>query len=227
MIPIPLEEPTKKILPKKENMKNMKTINIHGKQYVEVNERIKYFRENYKGWSLTSEVIDLTENRCVIKASILNEQARVIATGTAYEMHGSSYINKTSFVENCETSAWGRALGNLGIGIDTSIASAFEVNNAIKQQETKPKTKEKLNNDKYQAMIVALGDGKIEIVQERMNNYKLTKKQKTTLDKLIKEQIEEINKTGEEEKKEEARITSLTEINETLADTMRDYQDIQ
>jgi lipoate-protein ligase A len=76
-------------------------------------------------------------------------------------------------------------------------------------------------------MIVALGDGKIEIVQERMNNYKLTKKQKTTLDKLIKEQIEEINKTGEEEKKEEARITSLTEINETLADTMRDYQDIQ
>jgi ssDNA-binding Zn-finger/Zn-ribbon topoisomerase 1 len=44
-------------------------------------------------------------------------------------------INKTSFVENCETSAWGRALGNLGIGIDDSIASAEEVDMAIKKQE--------------------------------------------------------------------------------------------
>ena len=87
----------------------LKTINIHGKNYVEVNERIKYFRENYKGWSLISELIDLTENRCVIKASITNEKDKVIATGIAYEVMGSSYINKTSFIENCETSAWGRA----------------------------------------------------------------------------------------------------------------------
>ena len=76
---------------------------------------MKYFRENYKGWSLTSELIDLTENRCVIKASITDEKDKVIATGIAYEVMGSSYINKTSFIENCETSAWGRALGNLGI----------------------------------------------------------------------------------------------------------------
>ena len=39
----------------------------------------------------------------------------------------SSNINKTSYVENCETSAVGRALAMLGIGIDTSIASANEV----------------------------------------------------------------------------------------------------
>ena len=37
-------------------------------------------------------------------------------------------------------------------------------------------------------MIVAIGDGKIDVVKQRMNNYKLTKKQKTMLDKLIKEQ---------------------------------------
>lgn len=163
----------------------MKTINIHGKEYVEVNVRIKYFRENYKNWSLTSEVIDLTENRCVIKATILNEEGRVIATGTAEETKGSSFINKTSFVENCETSAWGRALGNLGIGIDTSIASAFEVNNAIKQQEQKPKLK--LTESQLKAMIVAIDEGKIKVVKQRMNNYKLTKKQKTKLDKLIKD----------------------------------------
>ena len=61
----------------------MKTINIHGKQYVEVNERIKYFRDNFKDWSLTSEVIDLSDDRCVIKATITNEKDKVIATGIA------------------------------------------------------------------------------------------------------------------------------------------------
>ena len=201
----------------------LKTINIHGKNYVEVNERIKYFRENYKGWSLTSELIDLTENRCVIKASITNEKDKVIATGIAYEVMGSSYINKTSFIENCETSAWGRALGNLGIGIDTSIASAFEVNNAIIQQETKPKTKEKLNDSKYQAMIVALGDGKVDVVKERMNNYKLTKKQKENLNKLIKENIKEINEAGKSETKEK-KLAVINETIEGLGNTILDYQ---
>ena len=200
----------------------LKTINIHGKNYVEVNERIKYFRENYKGWSLISELIDLTENRCVIKASITNEKDKVMATGIAYEVMGSSYINKTSFIENCETSAWGRALGNLGIGIDTSIASAFEVNNAIIQQETKPKTKEKLNDSKYQAMIVALGDGKVDVVKERMNNYKLTKKQKENLNKLIKENIKEINEAGKSETKEK-KLAVINETIEGLGNTILDY----
>ena len=56
------------------------------------------------------------------------------ATGFAQEDKSSSYINKTSYVENCETSAWGRALANLGIGIDTSIASSNEVAIAIGKQ---------------------------------------------------------------------------------------------
>jgi hypothetical protein len=184
---------------------DMKTINIHGKQYVEVNERIKYFRENYKGWSLTSEFIELTEKRCVMKGIVSNEEGRVIATGTAYEMLGSSFINKTSFIENCETSAWGRALGNLGIGLDTSIASADEVLNAKKQQETKPKI-EKLTDAKLSAMIVAIGEGKIDTVKERLPKYKLTKKQQKTIDDLISDSIKEINEVVKEEiesKKEE------------------------
>ena len=74
----------------------MKTINIHGKQYVEVKERIKYFRENFKDWSLTSEVIDLTEDRCVIKATISNEKGRVIA----YRKQREFLYWKTSFIEN-------------------------------------------------------------------------------------------------------------------------------
>jgi hypothetical protein len=50
-------------------------------------------------------------------------------------VQGSSNINKTSYVENCETSAIGRALAMLGIGIDTSIASANEVSDAISKQD--------------------------------------------------------------------------------------------
>lgn len=119
--------------------KKLKTIDIKGKQYVEVNERIKYFRENFKNWSLTSEIVSLQNGVCVIKATIKDDKEVVKATGFAYEKEDSTFINKTSYIENCETSAWGRALGNLGIGIDSSIASAEEVQNAQANQEPKAK----------------------------------------------------------------------------------------
>ena len=114
-----------------------KTTNIRGKQYVEVNERIKFFRqeEQYKHWSLITEFPVLDSEQCVCKASIADTEHRIIATGHAHEVQGSSNINKTSYVENCETSAIGRALAMLGIGIDTSIASANEVSDAIAKQE--------------------------------------------------------------------------------------------
>ena len=163
----------------------MKTINIHGKQYVEVKERIKYFRENFKDWSLTSEVIDLTEDRCVIKATISNEKGRVIASGIAYESKGSSYINKTSFIENCETSAWGRALANIGIGLDVAIASADEVLNAKAQDKPKKPKIEKLSDAKFSAMVVAIGEGKGDTVRERLCKYKISKKQQAKIDELL------------------------------------------
>jgi uncharacterized protein (DUF3820 family) len=112
----------------------MKTINIKGKPYVMVNERLKEFRENFKGWSLTTEIITLSDDNCIMKATIIDDKGIIRATGFAQEDRASSMINKTSYIENCETSAWGRALGNLGIGIDDSIASAEEVNLAIAKQ---------------------------------------------------------------------------------------------
>ena len=161
----------------------MKTINIHGKEYVEVNERIKFFRKHYTDWSLTSEILELTENRCVIKSTVHNDIGYAVSTGIAYETLTKVGVNKTSFIENCETSANGRALGNLGIGIDNSIASAEEVKYAIEQD--KPKEKEKLSGSKYQAMIIAIGEGKADLVKKRMQSYKLTKTQKDKLEELI------------------------------------------
>ena len=73
---------------------------------------------------------------CVCKCIIADPNQRVIATGHAHEERASSHINKTSYVENCETSAIGRALAMMGIGIDTSIASANEVNDAIAKQSS-------------------------------------------------------------------------------------------
>lgn len=123
-------------------MCKLKTVNIKGKEYVEVNERLKAFRTlpEYKGYSLVSDIVSLENGVITVKASIYDADGRVIATGLAQEKESSSFINKTSFVENCETSAWGRALGNLGIGIDTSVASAEEVENAINNQNPKEPT---------------------------------------------------------------------------------------
>lgn len=120
----------------------MKTINIKGKEYVPVNERLKYFRENYKSYKLLSELVSNVNGVCVFKATVLNDKNEPVANGYSQEKEDDtrSVVNKTSYIENSETSAWGRALGNFGIGIDSSVASADEVANAIKQQEeTKPK----------------------------------------------------------------------------------------
>ena len=115
-----------------------KTTNIRGKQYVEVNERIKYFRQEdkYNNWTISTDFTVLDSEQCVCKAYIINIDDRVVATGHAHEERASSHINKTSYVENYETSAIGRALAMMGIGIDTSIASANEVNDAIAKQSS-------------------------------------------------------------------------------------------
>lgn len=115
----------------------MKTVNIKGKEYVEVNERVKYFVKNYPGWSIETEMISNSDGVCTFKATIRDDSGILRATGHAYEKESSSFINKTSYIENCETSAVGRALGFLGIGIDTSIASSDEVTNAVNNQTAK------------------------------------------------------------------------------------------
>jgi len=117
-------------------MAKLKTVNIKGKEYVEVNERIRHFRENYPQGSIVTELVSNNDGVCVFKATIYNMDL-IVATGHAYEKEGSTFINKTSYIENCETSAIGRALGILGIGIDGSVASAEEVQTAIANQVDK------------------------------------------------------------------------------------------
>lgn len=113
----------------------MRTINIKGKEYVPVNERVKEFHAKFPELRVLTELVSLDENSVVMKATVSDMEGNVLANGYAQEDRGSSNINKTSYVENCETSAVGRALGMFGIGIDASMASADEVANAIDRQE--------------------------------------------------------------------------------------------
>ena len=108
----------------------LKTVDIKGKSYVEVAERIKYFRNNYPKYRIETTLLSNDNGVCVFKAEVKDLEGTVFSTGHAYEKEGSSFINKTSYIENCETSAIGRALGIFGIGIDAGIASADEVINA-------------------------------------------------------------------------------------------------
>ena len=110
------------------------TTDIKGKDYAEVNQRIKAFRMVYPTGTILTKIKSNENGVCVIKAYIYAEDDRLLATGTAYEKENSTFINKTSYIENCETSAIGRALGIAGFGIDTSVASAEEVQNAIENQ---------------------------------------------------------------------------------------------
>lgn len=116
----------------------MKTIDIKGTEYVPVNERIKEFWRIYPNGRITTEILSNEDGMVIIKASIYKDSLSNLqpsTTGIAYEREGNTFINKTSYIENCETSAIGRALGILGIGIDTSIASAEEIENAMENQK--------------------------------------------------------------------------------------------
>ena len=122
----------------KGKVNNMK---IGNKEYMQVNERIAEFRTNskYQGFTLTTEILEHQDGFIMMKAIVKDDKDRIIADGIAYEINeadGLNKINLTSYIENCQTSAWGRALGNLGIGVDVSIASAEEVKNAVQRQES-------------------------------------------------------------------------------------------
>ena len=109
------------------------------RDYIEVNVRIEKFWFRFPNGRIDTEVTFHPEEKgvAIVKASVYRDAADPVpaATGHAYEKEGSSFINKTSYIENCETSAVGRALAILGFEIKKSVASKEEVANAKLQQE--------------------------------------------------------------------------------------------
>nr|DAE81095.1 MAG TPA: hypothetical protein [Caudoviricetes sp.] len=131
-------------------MEELKTISLGKSKYVTVAERLKYFRtsEEFKNWSVESKWLEINEERAICQAFIKDDNGIIKSTGTAMEKKEEikiiekdgrekeyASVNVTSHIENCETSAIGRALGNLGIGIDGgNVASYDEIQRASKRR---------------------------------------------------------------------------------------------
>lgn len=143
--------------------KKLKKTNIKGKAYVDVAQRQQAFRSLYPNGNIKKDMLqfDAEKGYCLIRVTIFDDEGRELGSDFAYEERNSSMINKTSFVENCSTSATGRALGTLGIGSTDNIASVEEMANALEAQEV-IKATDKLVDSIYE---LAGGD------RERVNTY--------------------------------------------------------
>lgn len=169
----------------------MKAIEYKGKAYITVNERLKEFRNTFKGYSLITEIIELGNDYATIKASVIDDKGTLRATGFAREVVAKSPTNKFAFLENCETSAIGRALGNFGIGIDTAVCTAdelimklsqsgelakdeIEVKEEVAPEETKKILPEQEKPELSQELLTAIAEcGTVECLQRLYEDNKL------------------------------------------------------
>lgn len=174
-------------------LKNDKTGKVIG-DYVEVNQRVLAFRKLYPKGTIRTTMVSNENGICIFRAEIFDEETGLLATGTAYEKEDSTFINKTSYIENCETSAVGRALGFLGIGIDVSIASKEEVINAVvNQEENKPTI---LATEKQCEMIKNLYAEKVDDLTEILKSLNKKKIVELTI-KEASDIISNFKKEGE------------------------------
>ena len=129
------------------------SVNIHGKEYITVDERVAEFHKLYPNGMISTKLVEFTDKRVITKTLVIPDvdKPERFFTGLAYEMVGIGNINKTSSLENCETSSTGRALGMLNIGLVGSIATADEVDVAIKTQDAIKVTDEQ--KGKYQELL--------------------------------------------------------------------------
>lgn len=197
--------------------------NITINEYAQVNERIKAFRMVYPQGSIRTEMISNDNGVCIFKAVVISESGIVLGTGTAYEKENSSFINKTSYIENCETSAVGRALGMAGFGIDVSVASAEEIENAIENQKNI-----EVSEEEAKAYIINFGKKhpgeRLEDVIKKDKQYVLWYIDKHPSDIYFQKCYEIL--TGQPvptEEEQDERISLISEITKLENDTDTDH----
>lgn len=150
------------------------TTPIKGKEYAEVPQRVKAFRMLHPNGTIDTQIVSHENGVVVIKATVADEGGNILGTGHACEKEGSNFINKESYVENCETSAVGRALGFVGLGIDTSICSAEELTNALINQNAK------IDKDSIKKLTM-LAESKNVPIDEVLDRFKVNKVAELTM----------------------------------------------
>ena len=130
------------------NLPDKDKVNIKGKFYTTVATRVDIFRKHFgSNAKISTDIVMHDLDRVVVKATVTvktDGEFVDIGTGYAEEFRGAGMINKTSALENCDTSAIGRALSACGMG-GSEYASSFEVDNAINN-------KSEANSGKYKVM---------------------------------------------------------------------------
>ena len=112
--------------------------------YETVEERlVKFWKDNPNG-QIHTKLLDSASGRFIVEASIFRagDDLRPWATGLAEETIQGRGVNATSALENCETSAIGRALANAGYATKGKRASREEMGKVIKANEVKVKIDE-------------------------------------------------------------------------------------
>lgn len=188
--------------------KSIATIDIKGKSYAQVNQRVKAFRYCYPLGKIETKIISLDgeigKRTCLMRCEIYDDLGNLLSTGYAEEKENSSFINNTSFIENCETSCIGRALGMAGFGIDVSIASYEEVSNAMANQDKKGNTKEKPTNVKLNQFYLLYNEFEIKQICNKYKVNNADELERKVVDEFIKarkDNLEEAKAKDFEEKK--------------------------
>ena len=175
-------------------------VNIHGKEYKTVALRVAEFREEHKmDLAIITSLVSIDEKNVVMKAEIISQDGFVIATGYAEEMRSDNpkMINSTSALENCETSAIGRALANFGLA-GGEYASADELVQALSEQKQMQSYSNgtRLNFDDVQTTIDSIDDAKSldDYGAELKKKYpNMTAKQADAISKMFNRRREELN----------------------------------
>lgn len=176
--------------------KDIKTTEIKGKQYAEVNQRIKAFRKLFPNGSIETSIIKNDESSVIMKAIVYNEDHTILGTGLASEKESSSGINRSSHIENCETSAVGRALGMLGLGIDCAVSSKDEV---LSKEETDALLEKQYQDQsiKYTKLRTELTKEGIDFRSEKWDEIIIEKSKihSQKLDELTIDELKRLNST--------------------------------
>ena len=191
-----------------------------GKEYTEVKDRLIAFSDEYPLAQIRTELLynapvndSATGEYCneyIVKATVTPnpvQEPEIFYTGLAAERDNTGFVNKTSALENCETSAVGRALAFAGFGGEFAIASKEEVENAkAKQKAINPTIKSLEEIDKLARQCNEEGalpdDGYLKYKKQRSAGYFDTKARVEAAKNAFIQLFERQEKENKEEPKE-------------------------